>query len=610
MSWFLKARNALILVLSWATAMAPLQSQAMAPKKFDMYKKAIESSGLAGAKPVKLKDFYRRHQAKFPRQMQFEIENFLRANPNADAPKLTVTKVKNQKGTDDIRVLISFNGANQTVTIVDDGTNFMQVGSATLKYSDFYNPTKLFSKVEKAINMKPDSWRSLPKSMTTPFRMATYDQMKKMNLATRTEYIKGIQDLLVTMEKMVPGEASRAPASKGKKTSSLDESVLREINFFMSVIVGRAEADGGAGQACVAAGYASTIQSGVCKFKDISGCSASQVLCNPKIFGRPDSGSQGFCVGANNTATAECQKQSKQKDVAKEFDEQLSTAVADENKKANWDQFRNSVVSELTTLQDICNSNRGQYDSSKVNQDQENTCTEINTRLARINQYTCSAEGESQNAFTKAHPQICNATSTGAGVQAPVSDCRCVEASLTVGEPERGVCDASGGSTGLHEEAFRSPPTGLGARQTPTAEPCSYESGERRDGAYTGEYCVGFDLTERPRSCPAGERVISCSEIGRPEKYRCGDPPGRAVDSQSRDSASREGSQQSNRSNNSGTSSWKNWLMIGGIVLAGFFVMDWAWKDATQSVVDRVPPTPQPPVTVPPPPPFGGIDGG
>jgi hypothetical protein len=54
MTWFLKARNALILVLSWAIAMAPLQAQAMTPQKFDMYKRAIESSGLAGAAPSKV----------------------------------------------------------------------------------------------------------------------------------------------------------------------------------------------------------------------------------------------------------------------------------------------------------------------------------------------------------------------------------------------------------------------------------------------------------------------------------------------------------------------------------------------------------------------------
>lgn len=50
--------------------------------------------------------------------------------------------------------------------------------------------------------------------------------------------------------------------------------------------------------------------------------------------------------------------------------------------------------------------------------------------------------------------------------------------------------------------------------------------------------------------------------------------------------------------------------MLGGVVLAGYFVMDWAWKQADRAAEERVPPTAQPPVTVPAVPPFGGVDTG
>lgn len=624
MTWFLKARNAMILVLSWATAMAPLQAQAMTPQKFDMYKKAIESSGLAGAKPVKLRDFYRQHQAKFPRQMQFEIENYLKQNPNADAPKLTVTKVKNRKGTDDIRVLISFNGANQTVTIIDDGTNFMQVGSATLKYSDFYNPTKLFSKVEKAINMKPDSWRSLPKSMTTPFRMATFDQMQKMNLATRTEYIKSIQDLLVTMEKMVPGEAPRAPASKGKKTSSLDESVLREINFFMSVIVGRAEADGGPGfssQGCVAAGWPAEIgqnSSGrtVCRFPAVSRdrCSAGTVRCNPDIFG------SAGCVSEANDATAQCNMKADEKQMAMEFSGAVAEAKAQRDqaaKEASWNQFRQRIEGQIAELQAVCNS---QFSISEISMDQAQTCEQMSARLSRVQSYSCA-----NSEFKTAHAEICESPAAGgvAGPTPPHCECPGQEAPAPA-PPAAGLPPSP---TTPDNSCIVTPPPAVipptaGATRPPTAQVPS--SQQRKGGCIeSGEQGVTESTltcneqthpeTRQPR-CPSGQASASCQVGSGPKRFRCQDPVRGGTDTSLVDGGGQESGSRSERSSGrSGESAWakwKPWLMLGGVVLAGYFVMDWAWKQADRAAEQRIPPTPQPPVTVPAVPPFGGVDTG
>jgi hypothetical protein len=497
--------------------------------------------------------------------LQFEIENFLRQNPNADAPKLTVTKVKNKKGTDDIRVLIDFNGASQTVTILDDGTNIMQVGSATLKYSDFYNPTKLFSKVEKAINMKPDSWRSLPKSMTTPFRMATYEQMQKMNLATRTEYIKSIQDLLVTMEKMVPGEAPRAPASKDKKTSALEESILREINFFMSVIVGRAEADGsdGGGQACIAAGYRSTVGMDsqgrtVCKFPPHSrncGGNSSKVMCNPVIFGTTAS-SDPRCVDMDKTATMKCKNETDVGPMAEEFTQQLNSAKKKEReaREADWEEARKGIEEEIKKLQEVCNS---RFSIAEIQSDQAQTCVQLSARLARVQDYSCT-----NDQFKIAHREICEGANGGGVVGPTQPSCECTRQQPT----QRPTTDLK--SSCVVEREPEGP--------TPAGERVGrcIEAGDRRPAAVGG---CGDDTNH---NCSPGGDSGAGTSFTRPEKKE------------------------------SAWAKWKPWLIFGGIMLAGYFLMDWAWKDASRAAVDRLPQTPQPPVTVPPPPPFGGIDGG
>jgi hypothetical protein len=446
--------------------------------------------------------------------------------------------------------------------------------------------------------------------------MATYEQMQKMNLATRTEYIKSIQDLLVTMEKMVPGEAPRAPASKDKKTSALEESILREINFFMSVIVGRAEAEGGSGDlarvegrvkrdtryqtegstACIAAGWPSwtgqmeETPKRVCLFPmesraPVSSSQKKEVcanpshrVCNPAIFGYDKNTNNNLCVPESNTATWECTQKSNAGLVAKEFEDQLKEAkskIKQSDRKEAWDQFRQSTIDSINLLRKICMSEDLKNEPKKIQDDQEKTCKALAERLDHVRKYSCD-----EPQFKIAHPEICNGNDGVAGPVQPPCEC-------TGQQPTQAVSSAAvlptSPTTPSNSCVVTPPPTVLpsaaGGSHTPTRQ-VPHSSGESPSGCFeAGEQ----SSTESTSTCNGGTCV--------------------------QDSGSRS-ERSTRRSGESFWSQWKPWLIFGGIMLAGYFLMDWAWKDASRAAVDRLPQTPQPPVTVPPPPPFGGIDGG
>jgi hypothetical protein len=220
-----------------------------------------------------------------------------------------------------------------------------------------------------------------PVSKTTPsVTLLTPEQYSKLGAQDKRNYVDKVRNLLETAEK------AQAHFSTGKQVG-FRKGFFDFEHLFLSE---HANAAGPSGE-CIVAGWLGSYKSGSCQPPPEARTSGSCTTCNPTIYG------EGVCAGPVSGklakfATGECNAKTESKKY------QVFSGVkgpADISKKLE------SLSGKLTELRSQCmNVLAGVKTKTKLD-DQEQTCTDLTTRISELEKVNCEilANHQDKNNF-------------------------------------------------------------------------------------------------------------------------------------------------------------------------------------------------------------------
>lgn len=336
--------------------------------------------------PIKLKDLYEKFKESVPAEHKSEMDQFIKLNGDFVLPKMTVTKVKNQKNGEDIAIQMTTIKGNLVLTLKNDGPVFATLSgteNGEFKKTDLYHadisrgPAQFFAQLMgESKSVANDQWK---------FSVLSADQVNQLNESERKVYFHKLQQVLEVAEKLQNQYILNSTSTQQKRTSSLFELFVEEANAwgFGNLPSGR----------CIVAGYISEYETNIaanwrlnrtfCKLPkdyEVGKCAQSEVQCNPALYGA------GVCIPlvgerVSQSATADCNAKVTAMD-------RYPTRI---NNRAFFDTVKENIELQIKDLKATCDKDI--YPNAKLNskktEDQSTTCQALTTRVDEIMKITC-----------------------------------------------------------------------------------------------------------------------------------------------------------------------------------------------------------------------------
>jgi hypothetical protein len=272
---------------------------------------------------ITLQEFLDAYGGTLPPAVRVAAEQIVLVEPNFRLPKINVQKVKGTGGETNLQLNFTDKIAGSASFYLEDVQGQFQIkwGGETFSTRDWTNAASFMMKAAQAAKM--DS-KNLPFFVKDPnyskqLRFYSKAEYAKLKAPQQQKHYKSYVELLAAMEKVQEAQLRTnevlATKSKSKKTSS-----LLEFEMWWSLVVAKAQADGGAlapvtiGDPCIAAGRIAEwgkrpsdrkFSCGGAQQSEIL-CDNGQLKCDENLFG------PGLCAPNSiaEVATLGCAKKS------------------------------------------------------------------------------------------------------------------------------------------------------------------------------------------------------------------------------------------------------------------------------------------------------------
>lgn len=295
------------------------QGQAAARTQAEKAREFIKMLGLTPNHKVTVGEFHSRFRQWYPQPFRIQMDRWAALHKDELMPTITASTVKDAGGFDQVRMLVSKDGEDATLTT---GSDFMMVGGVKMASGDYWSLTSWLDnavKTDKQFKKTADKAKSMDFSKVSI--AVSRAEFKRMTPEQRAEYFVRLREVQEDLAKILP--------SPERKTAQI-ESTAQDVvaRWVMGLPAFAAGPDVKAGDSCIVAGYVS--QYGENKscggmstgrrdfldqirtqfsttFKRAQACAPQSFPCNPLVYGFNESGG-AHCVAAGDMkyATSKC----------------------------------------------------------------------------------------------------------------------------------------------------------------------------------------------------------------------------------------------------------------------------------------------------------------
>lgn len=326
---FLTKINTLFVILSLSTMV--LSPVAMGQEAERLSKKQAEGIilELGLNKPMTLNEFYKKNKYIFPARVQKEMEILVKNFGNEKMPTIEVATSQGKDGQTIPVLRLSSGNQLMNIQVTGDDKQFAKVDNVSLTAEDIVNFDDMFLRLYngddkyRKVSTKPVVTTAAVTKKFDGYPTLDKTTWKKMNQKERAMYILNMRQVLNDSRKVLQLLNKNQKTSQIEKTNSFFAMLFMENAFAQVLDVnGDVKVTKEAGTTapvsdsdCVVAGYISKYVNGVCSHKEAKkyytegryneqvnkkvveaqkDCTASQVACNPYIYGTPKG--KAICV--------------------------------------------------------------------------------------------------------------------------------------------------------------------------------------------------------------------------------------------------------------------------------------------------------------------------
>lgn len=297
------------------------QGQAAARTQAEKAREFIKLLGLTPNHKVTVGEFHSRFRQWYPQPFRIQMDRWAALHKNELMPTITASTVKDAGGFDQVRMLVSKDGEDATLTT---GSDFMMVGGVKMKPMDYWDLTGwLKGAVKNDKQFKKVVEKSKPMSLEKVSIALSRAEFNRLTPEQRAEYFVRLREVQEDLSKILP--------SNDRKTVQIEtapQDVVARWVMGLPAFAAPAGPDVKAGDSCIVAGYVS--QYGENKscggmstgrrdfldqirtqfsttFKRAQACAPQSFPCNPLVYGFTESGG-AHCVAAGDMryATSKC----------------------------------------------------------------------------------------------------------------------------------------------------------------------------------------------------------------------------------------------------------------------------------------------------------------
>lgn len=281
----------------------------------------MKSSGLS--KGVTVGEYWKLVRHAYPAPLRGQLDLWVALNRNQMMPKVEATTVKDRNGKEQVRLTMSRDGKNMTLTLTGDKAKPVKVNNVALTAKELTNYKSYGALAKKIMTEDPTMKKALPLKPLAVIGqnpVLSFKEYKALTPRQRAEYLYKVRMTVQAAQRVYKAKFGAQAAA------DIESKYQFAFEFLFGENAEAAKASSLTGKPCVYAGYLTLYgENGSCggqkegevhfkaaKSASIASCPGQDQPCHPMVYGYKSDGSN-YCIphAQRKNATELCNGASK-----------------------------------------------------------------------------------------------------------------------------------------------------------------------------------------------------------------------------------------------------------------------------------------------------------